>query len=162
MKKNNIVALVVVIALFVPVIIGTIIYNNDPNKPVTFNKKDYEEKSMSYKFYNDKQSLNRQLPNKYEGVISDFSDDYKNDYLDGKTKYVVIKTSFNECHDEVNSVTYDFNDNTLEIYVDVEIRCGICAPYNYYIIKKADKNISNVKMYTKDINVLDCDPDIDY
>lgn len=163
MKKNIIVPIIIIVLLFGVVIGSTIMFGTKVEEPSIIDKKDYSGKNFKYKFYKDRDFLVSNVPyNGYQTVISEYSDDYRSVNFDGDKQFVMIETSFNECHHSINNVTFNTDKDTFEVYIDVENHCGLCANYDYYIIKKVDKKITDVKVYTKVINQPKCNKDIDY
>ena len=115
------------------------------------NKFDYQKPYEIYENYNE--------------LIKEFKkstikeNDFKNN------NYLIIKVNYNPCSDEnITPVGYKINNNKININIEYEAKCGLCAPDYLYYALKVDKNITNpkVKINYKKTNNPKCDPNVSY
>ena len=159
MKKKLLIIIGVLILLLG---ILLVVYLFRGKKVVHLNK--HEDFTYINNYYDEMVEENRVFTN-YEDYYNAFESDAfsKEDFVNNN--YVVITLKYNSCGEQnVTPVSYNINGNNIEVKVQYEVRCGVCAPvYKYYLLK-VDKNIkeANVNYKYENLNEVDCDPNISY
>ena len=87
------------------------------------------------------------------------SEDFKNN------NYVLITIPYDSCADSnIKPVDYTIEGDDIDVLVEYEESCGVCAPEYMYFLLKVDKKLTSVDVDIdyKAINDPDCDPNVTY
>ena len=165
MKKKNKIIISTSIIILAIILIVIIIVNKDG---IFIRKPEVKKENFVYEgiYEEDIFGVKDYVITSYEDYHKKFGssnnitkDDFKSN------NFVLIPVMYDSCSESnIKPTDYSVQGNNIEVTIEYDASCGVCAPEYIYYLLRVDKNITKVHLNIKYVarNDPDCDPNVAY